>query len=66
MDFEAVLRSAGTINEVVRKADEETCAKLLAAERRGKRRLVSMLRIHSRLNRLRAAREREELRKLAG
>jgi hypothetical protein len=65
MDLGAALRSAGTVNETVRYADEATCLALLAAERAGKRRLVPLLRIHSRLNRLRAVRERSELRRLA-
>ena len=49
------------LNEVVRVADEATCRRLLKAEMAGKRRQQFVLRIHSRLNRMRAAKERQDL-----
>ena len=49
-------------NDLVMSLDEPGAASLLKEERRGKRRLQWLLRIHSRLNKLRASREREELR----
>lgn len=55
------LRNAVTLNEAVRQADEQTCRRLLEREQKDKRRPSFILRIHSRLNRLRAHREREEL-----
>lgn len=59
------LRTWVALNEAMQSATEEQCLKLLAAEKKGKRRKQFMLRIHSRLNRVRAARERAELIKLA-
>lgn len=53
------------LNRVVRKADEPTCALLLSAEKKGKRRKQFLLRIHSRLNKVRADRERAELKRIA-
>lgn len=55
------LHSWSTLNTFVMKADEKQCEDLLAkAVRRGvSKRFV--LRIHSRINRLRAHRERKEL-----
>lgn len=49
------------LNAVIRGADEATCVKMLKTELKGERRRMYVLRIHSRLNRVRAAREREEL-----
>lgn len=49
------------LNDAVRKADEATCELLLAAEKGGKARVQFMLRIHSRINKIRADRERTEL-----
>jgi uncharacterized protein YbgA (DUF1722 family) len=51
--------------DFVSKADEQTCLELLKREKRGRRRLTHLLRIHSRLNRVRADRERGELAELA-
>ena len=42
-------------------ADEQQCLDLLAAEKRGQKRLTFLLRIHSRLNKVRADRERATL-----
>lgn len=53
------------LNSVVMKWNEEMCVTLLKAESEGKRRIGFLLRIHSRLNKLRAHRERAELRKIA-
>lgn len=49
------------LNEALRDADEDQCSELLRAERRGKARPTFLRRIHSRLNKVRADREREEL-----
>lgn len=52
------------LNEELRTANEATSKALLAAEKKGKRRLQYMLRIHSRLNAVRAHSEREAIRAL--
>lgn len=50
------------LNDLVRTADEATCAKLLKEEQRRKKpRIQYLRRIHSRLNKARADRERMEL-----
>jgi len=49
------------LNQVVREADEATCITLLKAELKGKKRKQFVYRLHSRLNRVRADRERSEL-----
>lgn len=49
------------LNDVLRNADETLCQKLLAREQNGKKRKQFVRRIHSRLNKVRAARERLEL-----
>lgn len=49
------------LNAVVVRASEEECVGLLKTELKGKRRPTFLLRIHSRLNRVRASRERLEL-----
>ena len=49
------------MNEIIRLADEKTCEQLLKVELDGPKRKVFALRIHSRLNRVRAARERKEI-----
>ena len=49
------------LNKAVRRANEETCKELLREELRGLNRIQFMLRIHSRLNKVRADRERLEL-----
>jgi hypothetical protein len=51
------------LNEVIRVADEKTCQTLLEAELKGKRRTQFALRIWSRFNRVRGAREKAELAK---
>lgn len=53
-----------SLNEAIMSADESQCAELMAVELdkdHGRRRRQFVLRIHSRMNRLRAARERTEL-----
>lgn len=50
------------LNAAMTQADEAACLSLLKEEKRGKRRLQYLLRIHSRLNKVRADRERAELR----
>lgn len=57
----AALRSWNTLNDAVRGADEATCEALLKEELKGKRRKQFIKRIHSRLNKARADRERAEL-----
>ena len=49
------------LNRLVRVADEATCFELLKVELRGKRRKQFILRLHSRINKIRAHRERDEL-----
>lgn len=49
------------LNEILLQSNLETSTKLLEAERTGRRRKQFMLRIHSRINKLRAADEREKL-----
>lgn len=60
---EPVLKTWIALNNVIRKADEAECLRLLQAERSGRRRQQFMLRIHSRLNRVRRERERREITK---
>lgn len=54
------------LNAAVRSADEDTCIELLKAELKGKRRKQFVYRLHSRLNRVRADRERTELQTYIG
>lgn len=56
------LESWINLNEELQTCDELTAASLLAEELAGRRRKQFMLRIHSRFNKLRADRERDELR----
>jgi hypothetical protein len=56
-----VLWSWVALNELLRDADEKACAKLLREEQRGRARKQFIKRIHSRLNKARAVRERAEL-----
>lgn len=58
---ESVLHRWTGLTEFVTTADEQQCQILLNAEKRGSKRLTFMLRIHSRLNKVRADRERVEL-----
>jgi hypothetical protein len=51
-----------SLNEAMVNGDENLCQRLLKAELAGKARKQFLLRIHSRLNKLRRARERELLR----
>jgi hypothetical protein len=53
------------LNELMMEAGEQECLELLRAEKKGPARTQFLLRIHSRLNRLRAERERVELREFA-
>lgn len=55
------IRTWVELNEIIRRADERTCELLLKVELDGPKRKVFALRIHSRLNRVRAARERKEI-----
>lgn len=55
---DAALKSWAALNEALKKADEGRCLRLLKLERGGKRRQQFMLRIQSRLNRVRAYHER--------
>lgn len=50
------------LNATLQGCDEKTAEGLLEEERKGRKRKQFMLRIHSRLNKLRADRERKELR----
>lgn len=56
-----VLSTWDGLNSAIRGAGEETCLRLLKLELRGKARPTFVLRIHSRLNKIRADRERLEL-----
>lgn len=49
------------LNEIVATLDEAGCLQLMKEEMEGLRRPAFIRRIHSRLNRVRAARERKEL-----
>lgn len=55
------LASWVALNDAIREADEATCQKLLSEERAGRKRKQFIKRIHSRLNKVRADRERAEL-----
>lgn len=57
----AVLENWTALNGAIMRLDEEDTALLLAAERKGQARKTFVLRLHSRLNRLRRERERSEL-----
>jgi hypothetical protein len=57
----AALRTWRSLNDAIREADQELCEELLAAERAGQKRKVFIHRIHARLNKVRADRERQEL-----
>ena len=50
-----------TLNDALRDADEDICQKLLKEELKGRKRKQFIKRIHSRLNKVRADRERAEL-----
>ena len=59
------LRTWVALNDALRDADEALCRVLLAEEEAGRRRRRFLLRIHSRLNRMRAGAERIKLREEA-
>lgn len=60
-----VLANWNTLNEAIISADETKCLELLEAEKKSKGRRMFLLRIHSRLNKVRADRERLELTRTA-
>jgi hypothetical protein len=64
-DMDEALASWNGLNDVIMNYGEKAVSELLTAERSGRRRIGFLLRIHSRLNKLRADRERTELRKVA-
>lgn len=49
------------LNDLLRKADQKLCERLLKEERAGKKRKQYLKRIHSRLNKVRADAERAAL-----
>ena len=49
------------LNKFIMKAGEQDCQKLLKIELKQRKRKIFALRIHSRLNKIRAARERKEI-----
>lgn len=55
------LQSWLALNQELREADEDLCRSLLKEERAGRKRRQFLKRIHSRLNKVRADRERQEL-----
>lgn len=61
-----ILKTWENLNSFVITAGENDCRELLRAELAGKRRSQFAMRIYSRLNRVRAARERGELRSKLG
>lgn len=52
------LQTWNKLNDVLRSADEKTCLNLLEVEMKGRNRIAFLLRIHSRLNKVRADNER--------
>lgn len=56
-----ILKSWVSLNKVICHYGEDLCKVLLDSEVKGKRRKQFLLRIHSRLNYVRAQRERKEL-----
>jgi hypothetical protein len=61
-DIEKTLKTWKSLNEVVLTADETTCRMLIEEEIKGRKREQFIMRLFSRYNRVRAARERCELR----
>jgi len=55
------LKTWVALNDAIRVANEELCHRLIKVELAGRRRAAFLKRIHSRLNKVRADREREEL-----
>lgn len=56
-----ILQTWTNLNDFMRNATEEDCEKLSKEEREGRNRIQFIRRIHSRMNRVRADRERNEL-----
>ena len=56
-----VLKTWDSLNGALRSADEQYCRDLLHEECQGRQRSQFIKRIHSRLNKVRADRERKEL-----
>lgn len=50
-----------SLNDHIRTADEEECRRLLLIEQHGRARKKFIERVYSRLNRVRAVRERQEI-----
>lgn len=65
-EIDQILASWNDLVEFITTADEQQCLALLNAEKRGPQRLTFLLRIHSRLNKVRADRERAELVHMTG
>lgn len=61
MDLKAMLKNWETLNDALMLGDETLAQQLLVAERKGQNRLTFTKRIHSRINKLRADRERKAL-----
>ena len=57
----SALRTWADLNDYMRLANEEQCREILEMEKNGKARKQFIRRIHCRLNKVRAARERAEL-----
>lgn len=57
------LRTWVALNDALMMSDEKACRKLLDEELKGRKRRMFILRIHSRINKVRADRERMELEK---
>lgn len=55
------LRSWKDLNNAMRLADEAVCQRLIEQEKAGKNRSNFILRIHSRINKVRRERERREI-----
>ncbi len=62
---DSCLNSWNELNDVMKNASEEVCEIILGSEKLVKRRKQFLLRIHSRLNKVRADRERMELKRIA-
>lgn len=57
-----ILKSWEALNEHIINSGQEECKKLLEEELRGRARTMFVFRIHSRLNKVRADEERQQLR----
>jgi hypothetical protein len=60
-DTAEILRNWANLNEALRDCTEPQARDLLQREQKGKKRVQYLFRIHSRLNKARADRERAEL-----